>query len=205
MFISLLSSSAYAAEPLPDRPYWSLELKGGTFTPALENWEQYYDKKNMPAYGGTLAYKVLRQLEVGIGAGSARAAGHAYAPIHGITSGTVVYQIYPVDVFILARGVISEDQWLVPYVGGGWTRMYYREKVLDQETVRGSADGYHYRGGLQLLLDGIDKDAANSLYLDYGVYHTYFFVEAERTQAKVKSSSLDLGGTAYQIGLLFEF
>jgi hypothetical protein len=41
--------------------------------------------------------------------------------------------------------------------------------------------------------------------MDFGVYHTYFFVEAERTKAKDKPSSVDLGGTAYLMGLLFEF
>jgi hypothetical protein len=43
------------------------------------------------------------------------------------------------------------------------------------------------------------------MYIDYGVDHTYFFVEAEYTSAKVKSVSVDLGGTAFQAGLLFEF
>ena len=83
--------------------------------------------------------------------------------------------------------------------------MFYREKIQDQGRVHGSVDGYHVRGGLQLLLDGIDRHAANSLYMDFGVYHTYFFVEAERTTAKDKASSNDLGGTAYLMGLLFEF
>ena len=83
--------------------------------------------------------------------------------------------------------------------------MYYQEKVEGQGLTRGSADGYHYRGGLQLLLDGIDRDAANSIYLDYGVYHTYFFAEVEKTVAKVKSVSTDIGGEAYLFGLLFEF
>ena len=126
-------------------------------------------------------------------------------PGHGTLSGNVSYDLYPLNVFVLLRGVISERQWLVPYVGGGWTRIFYQDKIQDQNTVHGSADGYHLRGGLQLLLDGIDRDAANSLSMDYGVYHTYFFVEAERTKAKIKTASVDLGGTAYLMGLLFEF
>jgi hypothetical protein len=43
------------------------------------------------------------------------------------------------------------------------------------------------------------------MYLDYGVIHTYFFVETEYTAAKVKEVSTDLGGTAYLAGFLFEF
>jgi hypothetical protein len=201
----LVPAAAYGAESVPDRPHWSLELKGGTFAPVLDNWSHYYGKRSMPEYEGTLAYKVLRQVEVGVSAGTARDKGQGYAPGHGTVSGEVTYELYPVNVFVLVRGIINERQWLVPYIGGGYTRMYYRETIQDQGTVRGSADGYHVRGGLQLLLDGIDRGAANNLYMDFGVYHTYFFVEAERTKAKDKASSSDLGGTAYLMGLLFEF
>ena len=74
--------------------------------------------------------------------------------------------------------------------------------------VRGAANGYHARAGLQLLLDGIDQSAANSLYLDYGVYHTYLFLEAEYTRAMVDTvsgGSVNLGGTSWLGGFLFEF
>jgi hypothetical protein len=201
----IIPAFAHAADQQPGRPHWSLELKGGTFAPVLENWSQYYGRKDMPQYEGTLAYKVLRQVEVGVSAGTARDKGQGYAPVHGTVSGEVTYDLYPLNVFVLVRGVISEKQWLVPYVGGGWTRMYYRVKIQDQDTVRGSADGYHARGGLQLLLDGIDRSASNNLYMEFGIYHTYLFVEAEKTKAKYKPTSVELGGTAYLIGLLFEF
>jgi hypothetical protein len=86
--------------------------------------------------------------------------------------------------------------------------MYYKEEVQDQSTVRGSVDGYHGRGGLQLLLDGIDPSASTSMYLDYGVFHTYLFFEAEYIRATVNtvtSGSVNLGGTSWLAGLLFEF
>jgi len=196
---------AYAEEPLLAGPSWSLELKGGMFAPALDDWSRYYGKKDMPEYAGTLAYKVLRQVEIGVGGGTAKDRGQATAPIHGTLSGDVGYKLYPLNVFVLVRGIINEDQWVVPYIGGGWTRIYYRQAVEGQGEVRGSADGYHYRGGLQLSLDNLDEEAANDLYTEDGVYHTYFFIEVERTKAKLKSPSVDLGGTAYLMGLLFEF
>jgi hypothetical protein len=86
--------------------------------------------------------------------------------------------------------------------------MYYRQKVEGQGYVRGSTDGYHGRAGLQLLLDNLDRNAANRFYLDYGIFHTYFFFEAQLTKANVDTTagaSLDLGGTSYLWGLLFEF
>ncbi len=188
-----------------DRPHWSLELKAGDFTPALPNWKQHYGSKEMPEYGLALAYKVERRIEIGAEAGGMQAAGKAYYPQHGIYAGRATYTLYPVDLYVLVRGLISEGQWVVPYIGGGWTRILYREQVEGQDAVTGSADGYNFRGGLQFLLDGLDPDAANNFFQEYGVNHTYLIVEAEKRHAVVSSTSTDLGGTSLLAGLLFEF
>ena len=90
-----------------------------------------------------LAYKLFRQLEVGIEGGYIRDKGQGLAPGHGTTAGSVTYELFPLEAFILLRGVFSERQWLVPYAGGGWTRMYYQEKIEFQDTIKGYTDGYH--------------------------------------------------------------
>ena len=180
----LVPAAAYAADPLLDRPRWSLELKGGSFYPAIENWDKYYGDDKTSHYAGSLAYKLIRQLEVGIEGGRIKDKGQGLAPGHGILAGAVTYELAPLNVFMLFRGVFSEKQWLAPYIGGGWTRMYYRQKIQHQETVRGSADGYHVRGGLQFALDRIDQSAANSMYMEYGVYHTYFFCRGATDKSK---------------------
>lgn len=199
----LLPVAAFAADQVLEDPRWSLELKGGTFAPALDNWATYYGKKDMPSYGGALAFKPIRWIEVGVEATLMSDEGQSYAPGHGTLSGNVTYKLYPVNVFVLARGVISEGQWLVPYIGGGFTRMYYEQTIEGQDAISGYVDGYHVRGGLQLLLDAMDQRAANDMFKDYGVFHTYLFFEAERTKAKI--DAIDIGGTSYMMGLLFEF
>ena len=198
-------AAASAEEPLLGRSHWSIEIKGGTFTPAIDNWAQFYGRKEMLLFEGSLAYKILRQVEVGIGAGRAQDKGQAYAPGHGTLAGEVTYELIPLNVFVVARGILKEDQWVVPYIGGGWTRMYYREKLEDQGTVRGSADGYHVRGGLQFSLNIFDERSANNMFTDYSIYQTYLFIEVEETKAIVKADSVDLGGTSYLLGLRFEF
>lgn len=211
LLMSIIPVVSFGADSVLDKTNWSLEVKGGNFAPALDNWAQYYSKRSMPEYGGSLAYKLFRQLELGVEGGYIKGEGHAFAPLHSqqagtaVYAGSVTYELLPLNVFILARGIINENQWVVPYIGGGFTRMYYREKVEGQDMTKGSADGTHVRGGLQFLLDGIDRDAANSMYMDYGVFHTYFFIEAEKTSATVKAVSVQLGGTAYTAGMLFEF
>ena len=133
------------------------------------------------------------------------AKGQALAVQRGTPAGDVTYTLNPVNVFVLARLAKSEDQWIVPYLGGGLTRMYYRQKVQGQEAVRGRADGFHVRGGLQFSLDNIDAGASNGMYSYYGIINSWLFIEAEYIQAIVRSVSTDLGGAAYRAGLLFEF
>jgi hypothetical protein len=213
LVLALLPSTVFAEGPVLDRPHWSLEIKGGKFYPDIEDWKTYYGSDRTTHLAGSLAYKILRQVEVGIEGGYIWDEGVGFAPIHNEVAGTVKFELYPLQAFVLLRGVFSEGQWIVPYVGGGWTRMYYREKIENQATVRGSTDGYHGRAGIQLLLDNIDPSAASKFYLDYGVHHTYLFFEAQSSTAKIDTISattsqienIDLGGVSYLAGLLFEF
>ena len=85
--------------------------------------------------------------------------------------------------------------------------MYYRQKVEFQDDAKGSTDGYHVRGGLQFLLDGLDRGSSSALYGDYGISHTYLFLEAQYVDAEIDTSTgtYNLGGISYLLGLLFEF
>ena len=215
----MLPAVASAEAPVADRPHWSVEVKGGTFVPDIADWATYYGERSTGQLEGTLAYKILRQVEAGVAVGRIRDGGQGWAPLHSAATGTTTYggyinyQLFPVNVFVVLRGIFTENQWVVPYVGGGWTRMYYQEELSRQDKVRGYTDGYHARAGLQLLLDVFDERAATNMFRDYGVYHTYLFVEAQRTRAMIEtvatasspSESINLGGTSWLGGLLFEF
>lgn len=203
LVFGLKPSLANAEAAFLNQPHWSFEIKGGTFTPALSDWATYYGKKDMSDFGISLAYKVRRQIEVGVAAEYLRASGFATNAGHGTLTGNVTNNFFPVDIFVLFRGIVHEEQWLVPYIGGGYTRIYYNEQIEGQDTRKGATSGFHARGGLQFLLDGIDRDAANNMARDYGVEHTYFFIEAKYTKTKVES--IDLSGTSFLAGLLFEF
>lgn len=203
--VLLMPHTVLAAEPLPDQPRWSMEVKGGSFYPDIDDWETYYGKDYTYHIAGTLAYKLFRQFEIGVEGGYIKDKGQGYAPLHDIFTGNVTYELFPLQLFLLFRAVFNEEQWLVPYVGGGWTRMYYREEVELQGTAKGSTDGYHARAGLQFLIDGLDVDASNNLYRDYGIRHTYFFLEAQYITAVIGTPEIDLGGTSFLAGLLFEY
>src|SRR3990172_1547268 len=206
--LTLLPAVTHAADRRSERPHWSLEVKGGLFYPAIDDWQAYYGDRKTGHYAASLSYKIFRQLEIGLEGGYIKDTGQGFAPVHGTFAGDVTYELFPVNAFLLLRGVFSEEQWLVPYIGGGLTRMYYREKIESQGSVKGYADGYHGKAGLQFLLDGLDQSAANSFYLEHGVIHTYLFFEAQRSRAMIDTvagESVNLGGTSYLAGLLFEF
>jgi opacity protein-like surface antigen len=210
LLLVLLPGVLLAADNAPGtqgRPHWSLELKGGLFYPDIKSWKQYYGDDKIGQYGLAFSYKIFRMLELGIEGSYIKDDGQGFAPSHGTTAGSVSYELIPVNVFVLFRGIVNENQWVVPYVGGGYTYMFYREKIQFQNSVNGHTDGYHGRAGLQILLDGLDRGAANNLYRDAGVYHTYLFIEAHYSRAVVNTptGSVNLGGTSYLGGLLFEF
>ncbi len=205
---------AFAADPIIDRPHWSLDLKGGSYIPEFGDWSTYFKGGDAGTYGGSFSYKLLRQLELGVEGRYVRASGQGNAPLHAAAAGAttflagdVTYELAPLNVFVLARGVFNENQWLIPYAGGGWTRMFYREEVKDQGVARGRTDGYHARAGIQFVLDGLDAHAAHNIRADYGIDHTSLFIEMEYIRAIVDTAggSVDLGGKSWVAGLLFEF
>jgi len=201
-------TTAQAADDALQRPHWSVELKGGSFYPAIDFWKDFYGSDHTWQVSGAVGYKVLRWAEIGIEGGSIQDSGMGYGPTSGTLTGKVDYQLFPVHAYVLVRGIFSEDQWIVPYAGGGYTRIYYRERIEGQETVRGSVDGYHGRAGLQLLLDDLDRKSADNLYMSFGILHTYLLFEVQLTKTMVDTASLgsvDLGGFSYLGGLLFEF
>lgn len=204
----VLPAAVLAAEPPTDRINWSFEAKGGWFYPDIDNWEAHYGRDRTWHYAASLAYKVIRQIEIGAEAGYTQDKGQGGGAISGMITGRVVHQTVPLNAFILFRGVFAEGQWVVPYAGGGFTRVLYREKTEQPAKARGYADGYHWRAGLQFLLDNTDATAARNLYNDYGIYHTYFFTEIQNIRAMVNDNSgtpVNIGGTSYLMGLLFEF
>jgi len=207
-------AAALADEVGKERPHWSFEIKGGNFYPDFDSfpagkkWSDFYGSDHTWQLSGALGYKLLRWIEVGIEGGRIEDRGSGYAPVNGLVTGRVIYQLYPVSAYVLARAVFREQQWIVPYAGGGYTRMYYRQKIEGQGTVRGSTDGYMGRAGVQLLLDDADRKSADSLYLNYGIMHTYLVLEAQLTRATVESTAgeqVELGGLSFLGGLLFEF
>lgn len=188
-------------EPLPR---WSADIKKGSIEPNLLYWPNYYGEKYASHYGISLGYKLIRQIEVGAELGYIEDEGIGIRPLNNSIGGTVKYEQFPTSLYVLLRGVFTEGQWVVPYVGGGFTRAYYRQSADNQQSARGDYDGSHSRYGLQILLDGIDSGGAAAMQTDHLVENTYFTIEVQKLKIKT-DQDIDLGGESIMYGLMIEF
>ncbi len=192
-------------ESTVETPAWSFEFKGGRYHPTLDGYADYFGRARTDELSFALARKVFRVFDVGIEVGRVHDKGVGALPLNQTTGGTVTYDLYPVHAYLALRGIFYENQWLVPYIGGGVTREYYQQRVLGQSTAKGHANGSHTRAGVQFLLDRLSGSDAANLRSSFGIDNTYLFIEQQTIKAEVKSSKTDLGGKVYLLGLLFEF
>ncbi len=192
------------ASDSPTSPHWSLELKLGTFEPAPDDWERFYGDKRITIGGGALAYKVFRTLEIGLEAQYVWDRGTGQLIQNQQQGGRVTYQAYPLGLYAVFRLIFHENQWLVPYVGGGASRIYYEQSISGQNSIKGAVDGYYLKGGLQLLLDRFEISRASIVAHEFGVDNSYFFLEIQSITAE-ENSTTDLGGQLILGGFLFEF
>jgi hypothetical protein len=201
--LTLATGVVGAAEDLSTSPRWSFEFKGGRFQPALSDWDRYYGSDAMRQYVAALGYMPLRALQLAGELGYSHDHGQGTLPTSGALGGEVNYTLMPVHVYALVRGVFTKGQWLVPYVGGGWTYLYYDQEVVNQQESKGHADGWNARAGLQLLLNPLDPNSAEDIRHSLGVQYTYLTLEVQKFSAKVDGT--DLGGKSYLLGLRLEY
>ena len=204
--MTLFASMLHAAESeWLERPHWSFAIKGGYFYPEEDDWDKFYGDSYTPVYAAEMAYMLTRYFEIGAGAGYIKDSGKGFLPENNTTGGDVDIYLYPVNAYVKLRGVFREDQLLVPYIGGGWTQMFYKQEIENQSNKSGNSSGYHLKAGVELLLNGIDRNSAAAARNEFGLKYTYLFVEGEYTRVEDSKTNSDLGGKAWYLGLRLDF
>ena len=206
ILMSLFASMLHAAEgDWLERPHLSLAIKGGYFYPEEDDWDRFYDDSYTPAFAAEAAWMLTRYFEIGAGAGYIHDSGEGFLPENNTTGGDVDIYLYPVNAYVKLRGVFREDQLLVPYIGGGWTQVFYKQEIENQGNKSGNSSGYHVKAGVELLLNGIDRNSAATARNEFGLKYTYLFVEGEYTSVEDDKTNSDLGGKAWYLGLRLDF
>ncbi len=199
----LFSLSVFSVTVLAEDSRWSMMLNYAQFEPDLIDWRSGYDDRHMPGWQMRLAYKPAPVLDVGLGLGYFSASGVGFLPLNNVSGGAVTYTVYPFDIYVSFQAKFSMEQWLVPYLGGGYTSLYYRVDIKGQADRKGKSEGMHYNLGLRFPLNKLDADAAKRLQRDWGIESTQFILDVKRYD--VRKLGLELGGDIYSLGLLFEF
>jgi hypothetical protein len=92
----------------------------------------------------------------------------------------------------LAGRILYQTKYVIPFIGGGLDWYNYKEDSAIAST-KGSASGYHFQGGLYVVIPGLDA-------LRIKLYYKYTKVTATENEIDVK-----LGGPEYGFGVSFGF
>ncbi|MBI5746472.1 MAG: outer membrane beta-barrel protein [Nitrospirae bacterium] len=188
-----------------ESPTSSLSIKTGYFIPRIDGWSDHFDEKGVWFGGLELGWKLTRRFELSLNLDYSQTKGKATTPTGRASADEATFQQVPVYASLLYRFIFYEDQPIVPYIGGGFTHQFYRQR-LDGDKVSGDQDGYHLRGGLQLLLDYVDPGTAGDFFSEWKVFNTYLTIEAIYSKVDdFGGRDVDLGGWGYVGGLLFEY
>lgn len=201
LLIALVSGAVSAAEA----PRWSTEIRGGAYEPDIDGWKEHYGDSRIDYLAIELGYLPFRFLELGLEGGRMHERGVGFLPNNSSYDGSpVTSEFFPLHLFVNLRVKFFESQWIVPFIGGGYTHMYYRQEIENEGKTEGSVGGTHLRAGLQLLLDPLDMGDARNL-RRMGIEHSYLTLEVQQLNVKDDKTDADLGGRMGSIGLRIEF
>jgi hypothetical protein len=202
-FFALLTGQQVFAQNQSVAAPWVFEIKGGEFKPDLELYEEFYGSDTTTYLAATVAYRPSDWWEIGGELGYMHDSGVGILAGNQTLGGSVRYKLVPVNLYVSAFGKFVPDQWVVPYAGVGVTTAWYKQSIDAQPNRSGRTDlGYNAKAGLQLLLNGIDKNTAQRA-AQGGLINTYLFIEGQYFSTKV--DGIDLGGLTYLLGLRLEF
>ncbi len=122
-----------------------------------------------------------------------------------------MFTMLPVTLSLTGRLDLVKEQPLVPFGRIGLDYWMWRENwyVPDPDTLdastTGGKPGWHFGGGLLLLLDGLDRRASSRLESTAGIDDTYLVAEYRRTLLVHGEDQLNLSSEELTFGLKFDF
>jgi len=178
-----IAPSNSGANP-PDTPTVSLGMGGAVFQATNEELERQIDTG-----AGKLSVNFLFTpwLEIGIGS-------------------TLQANLVTADVTLRARINFIEDQVLVPFGGGGADAYWFLGEDKIEGYDIGQQAGYHWEGGLQILLDYFDPTQAKEIQKRWGVDNSYLSLGYRRSRVDgFGEAKVDIGGELYFGEIILEF
>lgn len=192
-----------------------LELRGGPYQPDLGKngaFDRYFGGDSGPLLGLQISYIAFRMpniayVTVGGGFSWVNYSGHASA-VGSTTSVTedTSLTLLPLTALASLRIDALPRKLGLPFIlvgKVGWQWTHWDTDTGARSDASGWSQGISYAAQLALDLDSFDGAAARSLDEEWGINHSSAFFEVYRFSPT--SDSLPVGGTAWILGLAFNF
>ena len=206
--LCFLIAIPWLAEAASIRKGFSFELKGGFYRPRdYDKWDEAFGK-GFSGFGGLkLNQEIMENIELGLSADYMRASQSDWS-----------FSLVPIGLNLTYAMRFSQDQFLVPFLGGGLDFVYGRTSMMKLSDAKPSfikEPGFHLSGGARILLDSMAADEALSFDQKFGVNNSYLVFEARYLQLFTDYTDQEFvgPGTGYfdpkgvfvSIGILVEF
>ena len=151
-----------------------------------------------------------RYLELDAGLGIFRKGGYKISESGEISGDSDSLTLLPVTATITGRLQVFDEQPVVPFATAGLGYWFWLENwdVLGDEENDGSLNGgnagWHWSGGIAILLDSLDRQGASRLKARTGIDDTYIVGEYRQT-SMFNTSGFDLSSTEWSFGLKLDY
>jgi hypothetical protein len=191
-----------------------IELRGGPYQPSSSNgaFDQFFGGDSGPQLGMQLSYIAYRLPEIAyltVGGGFAwiNFTGKAVA-VSGAAnvSEETTLTLLPLTAIGSIRVDALARKLGIPFILAGklgWQWTHWDTNTGAKDDASGWSVGVVYGAQLALDLDSFDSAAARSMDEEWGINHSFAFFEIYRFSPT--NASLPVGGTAWVLGLGFNF
>lgn len=188
----------------------ALELRIGPYQPELPAFERFFSDDDGLLLGlelDVIAFRIPKILYLSGGGivSWAKYDGNAVDEATGEESAEETQlEIFPLSLLAVARFDALARQLGIPLILTGklgYTWMHWSTETGGSDRASGWSVGLQYAGQLALDLDSFDQAAARVMDEEWGINHSFIFLEIHGFEPT--SESLDLGDTSWVAGLGF--
>ena len=220
---SIVEGENPALNPYRTPQRFAFELTFGPYRPDIDSefngarapYASFYGPGSHLLTRAELDYQFFHRYgSLGLGLGVGYFSVTANSPVAdgtGLPSGdTSQLKIVPVSLSLVYRFdyfLENRNFPLVPFAKAGVDWAYWQNTDGNGGRGRGGTFGWHAAGGVALMLDFIDPDAARDFDQDLGVNHTGLTFEYYHADISGlgEANRLHVGDTNWTLGLLLEF
>ena len=208
--MGLFTKEAHAADEFGENTSWMSKAYSFDYSmtrfdsqaiQAVFGTEELYPGLNFGA-----SFQVFRVLELSSGLGLWRQSGLMVQDDGSSSSDAQTLSIVPLQLSAGLRLDFFRDQIIVPFGSGGVDYWLWQEGWTSgesQEKLSGGKSGWHYRAGVEILLDVFDSSSASMLDVRYKIKDTYLVVSYQKQE--VGDEGLIFDSESYMLGLRMQY